>query len=132
MNYLYMILCGALGVTLYAIYKAHKVQKRYDNETFSSIAKITFTKELFALFFALGMVVVGTVFLHGLLRMNTDGKAIPYLPEKYAELFFYQLNVLMVLWGAFWALCGLNWFGVSEKIATDRASKIRKKFSSKD
>jgi hypothetical protein len=130
MNYLYMILSGLLGVVLYAIYKANSVQKRYENENFNSISKITFTKEIWAFLFAVVMIVVGVIFMHGLLRMNTDGKAIPYLPEKYAELFFYQLNVLMFLWGALWALVGLNAFGVTEGIAKERASQLKKKFKS--
>jgi hypothetical protein len=129
MNYLYMILSGILGIVMYAIFKAWRVQQRYENEDFRSIARITFTRELFAMLFATGMVVILTMGLHGLFKMRADGKAIPYLPEKYSELFFYQFNVMMVLWGAFWALVGLSWFGVSEKIAKKRASEIEKKYS---
>jgi hypothetical protein len=111
MNYVWMALCGLLGLFAYSMWKCMRINSKYENETIDSVVKVFLKKERFTLLMNVSAIAILMVFTGMAWHMRADGIPLPWGPKWLNDFWPYFINgvfILIGIAGGWLLISGLN------------------------
>ena len=123
-NYVVLIIGWILGQAAYAFKKSWEIQRNKSAVSFADALKMHFTKETASFAFGFVMLLIGVFVLPNFINMDLTKEDLKNMEAAKWKVYFINfLNVVAVVFGYLCQNLGWFFFGKSEKLLQQQATK---------